>query len=48
MILREVERIAREKGCFCKSIPYVNHPDGTPRYENTAPYAILKKKRDKE
>ncbi|WP_336083656.1 GNAT family N-acetyltransferase [Thalassospira sp. CH_XMU1448-2] len=33
----------RKEGCFVEFISFVNNPDGTPRYENTFQYAILKK-----
>lgn len=33
----------REEGVFWEFVSFVNHPDGTPRYENTCQYAILKK-----
>ncbi|WP_017473178.1 GNAT family N-acetyltransferase [Amphibacillus jilinensis] len=33
----------RKEGCFQEFISFVNHADGTPKYENTYQYAILKK-----
>ena len=33
----------RREGLFMEFITFVNNPDGTPRYENTYQYAILKK-----
>ena len=33
----------RREGLFVEFISFVNNPDGTPRYENTYQYAILKK-----
>ena len=33
----------RQEGLFKEFISFVNNPDGTPRYENTYQYAILKK-----
>ena len=33
----------RKEGLFKEFIFFVNNPDGTPRYENTLHYAILKK-----
>jgi len=33
----------RKEGCFMEFISFVNHSDGTPKYENTMQYAILKK-----
>lgn len=33
----------RKEGVFMEFVSFVNHPDGTPRYENTCQYAILKK-----
>ena len=33
----------RNEGCFKEFISFVNNPDGTPKYENTMQYAILKK-----
>ena len=37
----------RREGLFLEFISFVNNPDGTPRYENTYQYAILKKEWDK-
>ena len=34
----------RQEGVFLEFISFVNNPDGTPRYENTVQYAILKKR----
>ena len=33
----------RQEGLFKEFVSFVNNPDGTPRYENTVQYAILKK-----
>ena len=33
----------RREGLFLEFISFVNNPDGTPRYENTVQYAILKR-----
>ena len=33
----------RREGLFLEFVSFVNNPDGTPRYENTMEYAILKK-----
>lgn len=33
----------RQEGLFKEFISFVNNPDGTPKYENTYQYAILKK-----
>ena len=33
----------RREGLFLEFISFVNNPDGTPHYENTYQYAILKK-----
>ena len=33
----------RREGLFLEFISFVNNPDGTPRYENTYQYAILRK-----
>ena len=33
----------RREGVFLEFISFVKNPDGTPRYENTVQYAILKK-----
>ena len=33
----------RQEGLFKEFISFVNNPDGTPHYENTYQYAILKK-----
>ena len=32
-----------EEGLFREFVSFVNNPDGTPQYENTCQYAILKK-----
>ena len=37
----------RREGMFLEFISFVNHPDGTPKYENTMQYAILKKEWDR-
>ena len=37
----------RREGVFLEFISFVNNPDGTPRYENTVQYAILKKEWDR-
>ena len=37
----------RREGMFLEFISFVNNPDGTPRYENTVQYAILKKECDR-
>lgn len=33
----------RREGFFKEFVSFVNNPDGTPHYENTVQYAILKK-----
>ena len=33
----------RREGIFKEFVSFVKNPDGTPRYENTVQYAILKK-----
>ena len=38
----------RREGLFLEFISFVNSPDGTPRYENTVQYAILKKEWDRQ
>jgi RimJ/RimL family protein N-acetyltransferase len=38
----------RREGLFMEFISFVNNPDGTPHYENTYEYAILKKEWNKE
>ena len=38
----------RQEGMFLEFISFVNNPDGTPRYENTVQYAILKKEWDRQ
>jgi len=41
---RLLERLGmRQEGCFKEFISFVNYPDGTPKYEDTLQYAILKK-----
>ena len=46
---RLCERLGmRREGLFMEFVSFVNNPDGTPRYENTMQYAILKKEWDKE
>ena len=37
----------RREGLFLEFISFVNNPDGSPRYENTVQYAILKKEWDR-
>lgn len=36
----------RREGLFVEFVSFVNNPDGTPKYENTMQYAILKKEWD--
>lgn len=36
----------RKEGCFMEFISFVNNPDGTPKYENTMQYAMLKREWD--
>ena len=38
----------RREGVFLEFISFVTNPDGTPRYENTVQYAILKKEWDRQ
>lgn len=38
----------RYEGCLIDFISFVNNPDGTPRYENTCIYAVLKREWDKK
>ncbi len=38
----------RRKGVFLEFIFFVTQPDGSPRYENTVQYAILKKEWDRQ
>ena len=38
----------RREGMFLEFISFVKNPDGTPRYENTAQYAILKWEWDRQ
>jgi len=33
----------RKEGFFVEFVSFIHHPDGTPKYENTLQYAILKK-----
>ena len=33
----------RREGLFMEFVSFINNPDGTPLYENTVQYAILKK-----
>lgn len=33
----------RKEGCFIEFISFTNHEDGTPKYENTFQYAMLKR-----
>ena len=35
--------ILRREGLFLDFVSFVNNPDGSPRYENTVQYAILKR-----
>lgn len=45
---RLCERLGmRYEGCFKEFISFVNNPDGTPRYEDTCIYAVLKKEWNK-
>ncbi len=37
----------RREGLFLEFVSFINNPDGTPKYENTMQYAILKKEWDK-
>ncbi len=37
----------RREGIFKEFVSFVNNPDGTPHYENTMQYAILKKEWDR-
>lgn len=44
---RLCERLGmRREGLFLEFVSFVNNPDGTPKYENTIAYAILKKEWD--
>lgn len=38
----------RREGVFLEFISFVAQPDGSPRYENTVQYAILKKEWDRQ
>lgn len=38
----------RREGVFLEFVSFVKNPDGTPRYENTLQYAILKKEWDRQ
>ena len=41
---RLCERLGmRREGLFLEFVSFVNYPDGSPRYENTVQYAILRK-----
>ena len=41
---RLCERLGmRREGLFMEFVSFINNPDGTPHYENTVQYAILKK-----
>lgn len=41
---RLCERLGmRYEGCFKEFVTFVNNPDGTPKYEDTCVYAILRK-----
>ena len=45
---RLCERLGmRREGLFQEFVSFINNPDGTPRYENTIQYAILKKEWDR-
>lgn len=33
----------RREGLFMEFVSFVNNPDGTPHYENTCQYAVLRK-----
>jgi hypothetical protein len=33
----------RREGLFMEFVSFINNPDGTPLYENTVQYAILKR-----
>ena len=45
---RLCERLGmRREGLFMEFVSFVNNPDGTPHYENTMQYAILKKEWEK-
>lgn len=37
----------RQEGCFKEFVSFVNLPDGTPKYEDTCIYALLKKEWNK-
>lgn len=46
---RLCERLGmRREGLFLEFVSFVHNPDGTPRYENTIEYAILKKEWKKQ
>ena len=38
----------RREGLFMEFVSFINNPDGTPLYENTMEYAILKKEWDRD
>lgn len=38
----------RREGLFLEFISFVKNPDGTPHYENTMQYAVLKKEWEKQ
>ena len=38
----------RREGVFLEFVSFVNNPDGTPKYENTVQYAILRKEWDRQ
>lgn len=38
----------RQEGLFKEFISFINNPDGTPLYENTMQFAILKKEWNKQ
>lgn len=33
----------RREGCFKEFVTFINNPNGTPKYEDTRVYSILKK-----
>ena len=37
----------RKEGLFLEFVSFINHPDGSPNYENTCQYAILKREWEK-
>lgn len=38
----------RKEGCFLEFISFIKYEDGTPKYENTFQYALLKKEWEKQ